>query len=93
MAYQTRVLFVCVANAARSQLAEALLRLDCYPDEAFVAGLATVKLVHGKGTGALRAAVRQALTVHPLVRGYREGFVGEGDARVTVVEMADRWNT
>jgi DNA mismatch repair protein MutS2 len=72
-------------------VAEALLRLDRYLDEAFIAGLITVRVVHGKGTGTLRAAVREALSAHPLVRGYREGYIGEGDAGVTVVEMEDRY--
>ena len=71
---------------------EALLRLDRYLDEAFVAGLVTVRVVHGKGTGTLRAAVREALSAHPLVKGFREGYVGEGDAGVTVVEMVERWS-
>lgn len=76
----------------RLPVAEALFRLDRYLDAAFVAGLITVRVVHGKGTGTLRAAVREALSAHPLVRGYREGYMGEGDAGVTVVEMADRWS-
>ena len=76
----------------RLPVAEALFRLDRYLDEVFVAGLATVRVVHGKGTGALRAAVREALSVHPLVKGYRDGYIGEGDAGVTVVEMANRWS-
>lgn len=73
----------------RLPVEEALLRLDRYLDEAFVAGLVTVRVVHGKGTGTLRAAVREALSAHPLVKGFREGYVGEGDAGVTVVEMVE----
>jgi DNA mismatch repair protein MutS2 len=73
-------------------VAEALFRLDRYLDQAFIAGLITVRVVHGKGTGTLRDAVREALSAHPLVMGYREGYIGEGDAGVTVVEMADRWS-
>ena len=76
----------------RLPVEEALLRLDRYLDEAFVAGLVTVRVVHGKGTGTLRAAVREALSAHPLVKGFREGYVGEGDAGVTVVEMVERWS-
>ena len=77
----------------RLPVEEALLRLDRYLSKAFVAGLITVRVVHGKGAGTLRAAVRQALSAHPLVKGYRGGHIGEGDAGVTVVEMADRWNS
>ena len=76
----------------RLPVEEALFRLDRYLDEAFVAGLITVRVVHGKGTGTLRAAVREALSTHPLVKGYRDGYIGEGDAGVTVVEMANRWS-
>ena len=75
----------------RLPVGEALFRLDRYLDEAFVAGLITVRVVHGKGTGTLRAAVREALSAHLLVNGYRDGYIGEGDSGVTVVEMADRW--
>ena len=74
-------------------MAEALFKLDRYLDQAFVAGLVTVRGVHGKGTGVLKAAVREALSAHPLVVGFRDGYIGEGDAVVTVVEMAERWNT
>lgn len=76
----------------RLPVEEALLRLDRCLDAAFVAGLVTVRIVHGKGTGTLRAAVREALSAHPLVKGFREGYVGEGDAGVTVVEMVERWS-
>ena len=76
----------------RLPVEEALFRLDRYLDEAFVAGLITVRVVHGKGTGTLRAAVREALSAHPLVKGFRDGYIGEGDAGVTVVETADRWS-
>lgn len=76
----------------RLPVAEALLRLDRYLDEVFVAGLITVTVVHGKGTGVLKTAVREALSAHPLVVGFRDGYIGEGDAGVTVVEMADRWS-
>jgi DNA mismatch repair protein MutS2 len=71
---------------------EALYRLDRYLDKAFVAGLTTVRVVHGKGTGVLREAVREALSAHPLVNGYRDGYIGEGDAGVTIVEMEERWS-
>ena len=76
----------------RLPVSEALFLLDRYLDKAFVAGLITVRVVHGKGTGALRAAVQVALSVHPLLKGYRDGYMGEGDAGVTVVEMVSRWS-
>ena len=61
-----------------------------YLDWVFLAGMANVRIVHGKGTGVLRDAVRDSLAAHPLVDGYREGYIGEGGAGVTVVEMANR---
>lgn len=69
---------------------DALWDLGLYLDRAFVARLGTVRVVHGKGTGVLRDAVREMLAKHPLVKGYREAYIGEGDAGVTVVEMEER---
>jgi len=67
---------------------EALLKLDQYLNDAFMAGLYQVRVVHGKGTGTLRQAVREALAKHPLVKSYRPGDYGEGGAGVTIVELA-----
>ncbi len=67
---------------------EALLKLDKYLNDAFMAGLCQVKVVHGKGTGTLRQIVREQLAKHPLVKLYRPGGYGEGGAGVTIVELA-----
>ena len=69
---------------------EALLKLDQYLNDAFMAGLYQVRVVHGKGTGTLRQAVREKLTKHSLVKSYRPGDYGEGGAGVTVVELAPK---
>ncbi len=66
---------------------DASLEIDRYLDQAVLNGLATVTLIHGKGTGALRAGVHQMLRRHPHVRTYRLGTFGEGDSGVTVVEL------
>jgi len=66
---------------------EALERLDHHLDGASLAGLPWVHIVHGKGTGALRHAVRDFLRAHPLVRSYRSGEEGEGGDGVTVVTL------
>jgi DNA mismatch repair protein MutS2 len=70
---------------------DALTRLDKYLDRVFVAGIERIRVVHGKGTGQMKNAVREVLSSHSLVKSFREGYIGEGDAGVTVVYMHDRW--
>ncbi|MBI2913939.1 MAG: Smr/MutS family protein [Chloroflexi bacterium] len=67
---------------------EALPLIDQRLDEAFRAGVPQVRLVHGKGTGTLRAAVRQMLSKHPLVRSHAPAEPRKGGDGVTVVELA-----
>ena len=74
----------------RLTVEEALWRLDQYLYDAFMAGLPSVRIVHGKGTGKLRHAVHDSLGRHPLVRSYRLGNHGEGDYGVTIVELTNR---
>ena len=69
---------------------EALPELDHYLNAAFMAGLPSVRIVHGKGTGVLRQAVQDVLDTHPLVKSFRLGGYGEGDAGVTIVELANQ---
>jgi len=66
---------------------EARYLVEQYLDDAFMAGLPTVRLVHGKGTGALRKAVRDLLAAHPLVESYRDGEAAEGGAGATVAAL------
>lgn len=61
--------------------------VDRYLDEAVLSGLETVRIVHGKGTGALKAAIWAGLKTDPRVRSYRLGNLGEGDSGVTVVTL------
>ena len=64
---------------------EALAALDKYLDDAYIAHLPSVRVVHGKGTGALRSAVHSHLKRLKYVKEYRLGEYGEGDAGVTIV--------
>jgi DNA mismatch repair protein MutS2 len=68
---------------------EVLARLDKYLDDAFLAGMPFVRIVHGKGTGALRQAVRQQLRDHPLVKSHRSGEQGEGGTGVTIAYLVE----
>ena len=61
--------------------------VEQYLDDAFMAGLANVRLIHGKGTGALRKAVRGLLAGHPLVESFRDGEPAEGGAGATVAVL------
>ena len=68
---------------------EALSELDKYLDDAYLAHLSTVRVVHGKGTGALRSAIHSHLKRIKYVKSYRLGEYGEGDAGVTIAEFKD----
>jgi DNA mismatch repair protein MutS2 len=66
---------------------EAMPLLHEYLNEAYLAGLKEVRIVHGKGTGTLRQAVMRELRKHPLARSFRPGGRGEGKSGATVVEL------
>jgi DNA mismatch repair protein MutS2 len=69
---------------------EARAAVDKFLDDALLAGHRAVRLVHGKGTGALRRAVEACLRAHPLVERFRPAEPAAGGAGVTVAELADR---
>jgi len=66
---------------------EALSALDKYMDDAYLSHLPSVRIVHGKGTGALRKAVQNYLRKVKYVESFRLGEFGEGDAGVTIAEF------
>lgn len=66
---------------------EAERMVDEYIDECSLSGLKVVSVIHGKGTGALRAAVQQRLKRNKLVESYRLGTFGEGESGVTIVTL------
>ncbi len=61
--------------------------VDKYLDDAILAGMSTVRIIHGKGTGALRAALWRFFKSDKRIKSYRHGEYGEGDAGVTVIEL------
>ena len=65
----------------------ALEELDSYLNDAIMSGISTVRIVHGKGTGALRTAVREQLAHHPLVKSYTSAAPQEGGDGVTIVKL------
>ncbi|MEZ0536936.1 endonuclease MutS2 [Caldicellulosiruptoraceae bacterium PP1] len=68
---------------------DAILTVDKYLDDAYIGGLREVTIIHGKGTGALRTAIRSYLKRHSLVKSFRDGTYGEGEQGVTVVTLKD----
>ncbi len=68
---------------------EAINELDKYLDDARMSHLTSVRVVHGKGTGALRKAVQEYLRRQKWIKSYRAGDFGEGDAGVTIVTLSE----
>ncbi|MDO4620491.1 MAG: endonuclease MutS2 [Lachnospiraceae bacterium] len=68
---------------------DAIQELDKYLDDCRLSHLSSVRIVHGKGTGALRNAVQNYLRKQKWIKSYRAGDFGEGDAGVTIVELND----
>ncbi len=66
---------------------DAILEIDAFIDDCIRTGRTEFNIIHGKGTGALRAGVQNYLKTHPRVKSFRIGAYGEGDAGVTVVTL------
>ena len=67
---------------------DALEEVDRYLNDAAMAGMPFVRMLHGKGTGALRQAIRQQLSHHPLVKSFASAAPNEGGDGITVVTLA-----
>lgn len=67
---------------------DALEELETYLNDAVMSGMSSVRIVHGKGTGALRQAVREQLAHHPLVKSYTSAPPKEGGDGVTIVKLS-----
>lgn len=74
-------------NVIGMNIEESIFLVDKFLDEAAVAKLETVRIVHGKGTGILGKGIQKYLRAHPHVKSYRYGIFGEGEMGVTVVEI------
>ncbi len=68
-------------------LEDALISVDKFLDDASIAGLGEVTIIHGKGTGILRSGIHKFLRTHPHVKKFRLGKFGEGESGVTIVEL------
>lgn len=74
-------------NIIGMNIEESIFLVDKFLDEAALAKLETVRIVHGKGTGVLGKGIQKYLKNHPHVKNYRYGTFGEGEMGVTVVEL------
>jgi len=68
-------------------LEEAMMETDRFIDDAYMAGLTQISIIHGKGTGILRSGISDMLKRHRLVKSHRLGMYGEGEDGVTIAEL------
>ena len=74
-------------NVIGKNVDEACQEIDKYLDSCSLSGLATIRIVHGKGTGALRIGIHNFLKSHPHIKSFRVGTFGEGEMGVTIAEL------
>lgn len=74
-------------NVIGQNIDEACFSIDKYLDNCVLSGLPSIRIVHGKGTGALRLGIHKFLKSHPHVKSFRIGTFGEGEMGVTIVEL------
>jgi DNA mismatch repair protein MutS2 len=86
--YEDRPTVALQLNIRGWRVEEAREELETYLNDAALAGMGTVRILHGKGTGALRTAVREQLAHHPLVKSYASAPAPEGGDGVTVVKLS-----
>lgn len=90
--YSTRKEFTVKAisseiNVIGKNIDEACFEIDKYLDNAYLSGLSNIRIIHGKGTGALRTGIHKFLKTHPHVKSFRIGTFGEGEMGATIVEI------
>ncbi|MDE7124428.1 MAG: Smr/MutS family protein, partial [Eubacterium sp.] len=72
----------------RGQLVdEAIANLNLYIDKCVLNSISEIRIIHGKGTGALRSAVKDELKAHPNIKEFRLGVYGEGENGVTIATL------
>ena len=76
-------------NVIGQNVEEACFMVDKYLDNCILNGLMNVRIVHGKGTGALKKGIHSFLKNHPHVKSLRLGTFGEGEDGVTIVELKE----
>lgn len=69
---------------------EAMPMLERFLHDKYMEGFSQVKIIHGKGTGTLRLAIRRELSRHSLVKSFRPGENWEGGEGVTIVELSEK---
>ena len=66
---------------------EGVHEMEQFISDAIMSGVTMLTIIHGRGTGILRDAIRRALKHHPSVKSFRKGVYGEGEDGVTIVEL------
>lgn len=74
-------------NVIGQNVEDSCFVIDKYLDNCYLSGLSSIRIVHGKGTGALKAGIHKFLKTHPHVKDFRMGTFGEGEMGVTVVNL------